>query len=78
MCMETMLCHVVMVESGLLSTIMCDAEESGYLAKEGEKKGAEGKKEEPPSKKKRFRGFKEDPFIYCKEGDEAVSKKSLS
>ena len=34
------------------------------------------KKEEPPTKKKRFWGFKEDPFIYCKEGDEAVSKKN--
>ena len=39
---------------------------------ETEKKEVE-KKEEPPTKKKRFWGFKEDPFIYCKEGDEAVS-----
>ena len=38
---------------------------------EGEGKENE-KKEEPPTKKKRFWGFKEDPFIYCKEGDEAV------
>ena len=42
-----------------------------------EKKELDGKevekKEEPPTKKKRFWGFKEDPFIYCKEGDEAVS-----
>jgi len=40
---------------------------------EGEEKENE-KKEEPPTKKKRFWGFKEDPFIYCKEGDEAVEK----
>ena len=40
---------------------------------ESEKKEVEEKKEEPPTKKKRFWGFKEDPFIYCKEGDEAVS-----
>ena len=38
---------------------------------EGEEKENENK-EEPPTKKKRFWGFKEDPFIYCKEGDEAV------
>ena len=38
---------------------------------DGEEKENE-KKEEPPTKKKRFWGFKEDPFIYCKEGDEAV------
>merc|ERR1719397_2405283 len=39
-----------------------------------EKKEETEKKEEPPTKKKRFWGFKEDPFIYCKEGDEAVAK----
>ena len=43
-------------------------------SEESEKKEVEEKKEEPPTKKKRFWGFKEDPFIYCKEGDEAVSK----
>merc|ERR1719397_2318422 len=41
---------------------------------ETEKKEEIEKKEEPPTKKKRFWGFKEDPFIYCKEGDEAVAK----
>ena len=40
---------------------------------ETEKKEEVEKKEEPPTKKKRFWGFKEDPFVYCKEGDEAVS-----
>jgi len=44
------------------------------LPVDNEESGESKADPEPPQKKKRFWGFREDPYMYCQEGDEVVAR----